>query len=92
MFGTALSLECPVNSDARTAIHDLTFSWSFTPANSTEAIQLSRDLDSRYSVDPDSGALTVQEVSFEDIGQYRCSASNEAGSDSQIFSVDVESE
>ena len=92
MHGTTLSLECPVNSDAMTAIHALTYTWSFTPSNSTGSIQLSQALNARYSIDPDSGVLTVQDVSFEDIGQYRCNASNEAGSDSQVFNVDVQSE
>ena len=91
LYGDNFSIECPVNPDARTAIHDLSFSWYFTPVDSTDSIQLSHDLNPRISIDPDSGTLTIADVTLDDGGQYRCNASNEAGSDSQLFSLEVQS-
>lgn len=41
-----------------------------------------RAVDSRHSVDQDTGTLTISPVSFTDMGQYTCTVTNTHGKDS----------
>jgi hypothetical protein len=54
-------------------------SWSFIDSNGREA-EISQTQDSdKYSINRESGTLTIVNATFEDRGTYKCNASNELG-------------
>ena len=59
------------------------YSWSFN------GVVISSPSSGRFSVDQNTGVLTILELTFSDTGSYTCVASNSIGTDQQANSIVV---
>ena len=84
--GNDFQLKCSASGN-----HAPNFTWSFANTTNHTQLALSEMSNSRYSTDSARGQLlTVRTATYQDVGTYICTATNEVGNDTGSINIEIQ--